>query len=274
MNKIDEFNPLEKLFFKVLTDFEEYLPYLVLVGGWVPYLYVKYMWNNLSIRPVTTTDIDFGFYGKPNSPEVKESIYSRISSLKYKERHFQMNRLFPIVPILENAEKTSRLTIEFITTPKVDSGYVETLVGREILVNRLEKFDILLSDTTQLEILNRTSSTLHTHFLNVPLPHIFLFHKALTFIDREDIKKGKDLYYIYYILRFHPEREALFKKLHGLKFENEKTIVFENLKTYFSRISGPGCLMVERENGPDPYIPNVRKDVFNRFNQLFEAISV
>jgi len=29
----------EKAFFKVLEDLRNYLPYLVVVGGWVPYLY-------------------------------------------------------------------------------------------------------------------------------------------------------------------------------------------------------------------------------------------
>jgi hypothetical protein len=108
---------LEKLFFKVIGDLEEYLPYLVLVGGWVPYLYVKYLWKNLSIYPVTTTDIDFGVFEGEQTPSVSEPIYSRFSKLQYKERHLKMRRLFPVVPLLEDAEKKSRLMIEFITAP-------------------------------------------------------------------------------------------------------------------------------------------------------------
>lgn len=92
MTKLEE---LEQLFFKVISDLEEFLPYLVIVGGWVPYLYVKYLWNNLSVYPVTTTDIDFGFSESDKVPSVKESIYSRLSRLQYRERHLKMDRLFP-----------------------------------------------------------------------------------------------------------------------------------------------------------------------------------
>lgn len=104
-----ELKDLEQLFFKVIHDMEEYLPYLVLVGGWLPYLYAKYLWKNLSVYPVTTTDIDFGVLESDRAPLVSETIYSRFSRLQYRERHLKIGRLFPIVPMLESSGKTSRL---------------------------------------------------------------------------------------------------------------------------------------------------------------------
>jgi len=265
---------LEQLFFKVLSDLEEFLPYLVIVGGWVPYLYVKYLWNNFSVYPVTTTDIDFGFSESDKVPSVKESIYSRLSRLQYRERHLKMDRLFPIVPILENPKKTSRLMIEFITTPSVKDTYIERFIGRQILVNRLDKFDILLGDRILIELVNRKVSPYHSYIVNVPPPYIFLFHKALTFIDRENQeKKAKDIYYVYYVLRFHPKKESLLHDLKILNLHREKSEVAANLQALFSRVTSEGCLMVEQENGPDDYIFDVRKDAFERFNELIDTLS-
>lgn len=55
-----ELEYLESMFFKVLDDLKDYLDDLTLVGGWLSYVYAKYLWNNLAIKPVTTSDIDFG----------------------------------------------------------------------------------------------------------------------------------------------------------------------------------------------------------------------
>lgn len=271
MTKIKE---LEQLFIKVVDDLEDYLPHLVLVGGWTPYLYVKYLWKNISFYPVTTTDIDFGFSGKNDLLSIKETIYSRLSKLHYSERHFQMNRLFPIVPLLENAGKSSKLLIEFITTPTVSESYIETLVGKQILVNRLDKFDILLRDSIQIELIDREVSPSRMHFIKVPPPHIFLFHKALTFTDREnEAKMAKDVYYIYYILRFHPHRESLYNDLTILNFPGERKQAVGNLQQFFSRVTSQGCIMVERENGPDDFLKDIRKDAFQRFRELIHVLN-
>ncbi len=52
--------PGEKLLIKVLDDLADFLPYLVLVGGWVPYIYAKHIWKNVPTLAVTTVDIDLG----------------------------------------------------------------------------------------------------------------------------------------------------------------------------------------------------------------------
>jgi len=44
----------ETLFFNVLEDLKEYLVDLTLVGGWVPYVFSKFLWKNVIAEPVTT----------------------------------------------------------------------------------------------------------------------------------------------------------------------------------------------------------------------------
>ena len=50
----------ERALFKVLEDLRDYLPYLVLIGGWVPYIYRNYLWKGEVDKPYLTADIDIG----------------------------------------------------------------------------------------------------------------------------------------------------------------------------------------------------------------------
>jgi len=48
--------------------------------------------------------------------------------------------------------------------------------------------------------------------------------------------------------------------------------VSKNIKKYFERKTSQGCLMIEKENGPDEYIDYLRQDIFERFNELLEFL--
>jgi len=48
--------------------------------------------------------------------------------------------------------------------------------------------------------------------------------------------------------------------------------VSKNIKKYFERKTSQGCLMIEKENGPDEYIDDLRQDIFERFNELLEFL--
>lgn len=52
---------IEAAFFNVLEDLKDYLDDLALIGGWMSYIYSKFLWDNLAVKLVTTVDIDFGF---------------------------------------------------------------------------------------------------------------------------------------------------------------------------------------------------------------------
>jgi len=48
--------------------------------------------------------------------------------------------------------------------------------------------------------------------------------------------------------------------------------ISKNSKKYFERKTSQGCLMIEKENGPDEYIDDLKQDIFERFNQLLEFL--
>jgi len=254
----------EKLLFKVIDDLADFLPYLVLVGGWVPYIYARYIWKNVPNMAVTTGDIDFGVGAQDYNG--KDTVASCVQRLGYGERHVSMDRSFPFVPIVKDASGDVKAEVEFITDPKVSRKLVNKIVGQEIMINEIQHFSLLLGSvlTAQMDLKS----------IQIPTESMFTFHKLLTFIDRENKEKlRKDLYYVYYMLRFCPKREQLADDVVALiKKRKEGKQVKENLKEYFSSVDSKGPLFVEQENGPDAYIDNVRQDAFDKFSGIRQRV--
>ena len=258
-----ELEYLESIFFKVLGDLEEYLDDLTLVGGWLSYVYAKYLWNNFAIKPVTTTDIDFGL-GVRKTRVYPRTIFELLSSLDYKERHPQMDRLYPVV-----LYKEGKVRLDFITPPNIQKNIIEEIVGSQIDINKIDKFDFLLKYRIAVDIKNKKES----YAVQCPKPSAFLYHKAATFIDRDDEQKqSKDLHYMYFILRYAPDLETILREVSLYKKEGYFNETPQNLTKYFESKTSQGCLMVEKENGPDEYIDDLRQDIYERFKKLREIL--
>ncbi len=255
---------IETVFFDVLEDLKEYLPDLTIVGGWMPYLYANFLWKNFIKMPVTTSDIDFGV-DKQITLAHSKTIFETLSALNYTERHPRMDRMLPVVLLKE------KVLVEFITYPSVDIESVVKLVGGQIQINKIDKFDFLLKHRVSIKL--KAVKGDGTYLLNGPTPSAFLYHKGATFIDRENKEKqAKDLYYMYFVLRYAPDMGAVLKEVSQFKKDGYFESVPENLAKFFGGTTSPGCLMVERENGPDEYISDLRLDIFERFSRLREVL--
>lgn len=254
--------PAEKLLIKVIDDLADFLPYLVLVGGWVPYIYAKYIWKNVPDLAVFTSDIDFGVGNKKFTG--KDSVASRLRMLNYGERHVSMDRMNPFVPIVKDIANDLKSEVEFIADPAVSKKLIDQLIGREIKVNEIDNFNLLLESVEKV--------TINKQKIQIPTEAMFVFHKLLTFVQRKNSQKfKKDLYYVYYMLRFSPDKEELIKKVNSLiKNKEQGKIVKQNIRKYFASVDSEGPLLVEQENGPDAYIDNLKQDIFERFNSLQE----
>lgn len=252
--------PGEKLLIKVINDLADFLPYLVLVGGWVPYIYARYIWKNVPNMAVTTGDIDFGVGARDFKG--KDTVSSRVQKLGYGERHVSMDRPFPFVPIVKDASGDAKAEVEFITDPKVPRKVVDRIIGQQIKINEIKDFSLLLSSVITAKI---DSTDIH-----IPTESMFTFHKMLTFIERQNKDKlKKDFYYAYYMLRFCPKKEQLADDVVTIiRKQKQGKKVMGNLKEYFSSIDSKGPLLVEEENGPDAYIGDVRQDVFDKFGGI------
>lgn len=262
---MNDIKRLELLFFEVLQDLKDYLDDLTLVGGWLPYVYSRFLWDNLPVQTVITVDIDFGFSG--NETKVySRTIFELLSSLDYKERHLQMDRMYPVV-----LYKQGKIPIDFIAPQKTDNKLLKKFFGRQININKIDKFEFLLENRISLEA--KVGKKKGIYKIYCPKPSAFLYHKGATFIDREEeLKQAKDLHYMYFILRYAPNIDIILAEIAKYKEKGYFVSISKNIKKYFERKTSLGCLMIEKENGPDEYIDDLRQDIFERFNELLEFL--
>ena len=112
-----------------------------------------------------------------------------------------------------------------------------------------------------------------TYLVNCPKPSAFLYHKGATFIDRENKEKqAKDLYYMYFVLRYAPDIEMILEEISQYREKRYLMSVSDSIDKFFERISSQGCLLVEQENGTDEYVYDLRQDIFDRFKRLREVV--
>jgi len=262
---LNDIKRLELLFFEVLQDLKDYLDDLVLVGGWLSYIYPKFLWHNFEVKAVTTVDIDFGFGGNKIKPHSK-TIFEVLSSLNYRERHLHIGKIYPVV-----LYKLGEIPIDFITSLNTKDKLTKELVGRQISINKIDKFDFLLDNKIPIKI--RAKREKPGYIIQCPKPSAYLYHKGSTFIDREgELKKAKDLYYMYFILRYTPNLDIILGEVADYKKKGYFIDISKNIKKYFERKTSKGCLMIEKENGSDEFIDDLKQDIFERFNKLLEFL--
>jgi hypothetical protein len=137
--------------------------------------------------------------------------------------------------------KEGKVRLDFIMSPKIKDAIIDKMVGKQISINKIEKFDFLLKHRIIIEIKNKRIA----YNINCPKPSAFLYHKGATFIEREDEqKKAKDLHYMYFILRYTPDIDTVLNNARQYKKQGLLKEVSENLDKYFARNSSQGCLMV------------------------------
>jgi hypothetical protein len=167
--------------------------------------------------------------------------------------------------------KQGEIPIDFITSPKTKDKLIEGLVGRQININKIDKFDFLLENRIPIKV--RTEREKTGYIIQCPKPSVFLYHKGTAFIDREgELKQAKDLYYMYFILRYTPNLDIILEEVVEYKKKGYFIGISKNIKKYFERKTSQGCLMIEKENGPDEYIDDLKQDIFERFNKLLEFL--
>jgi len=259
----------ERAFFKVLQDLRNYLPYLVVVGGWVPYLYRNYLWKGEVDKPYLTADIDIGIRTKIENFQ-QTSIYKRFTELQYSERHLSLGKAYPVVPEVKLTEDAVPIPVEFISGKDVSEDCLRKVVGSEILVNKLEYFEIILEDTVKIKTEAKTSSL----EIFIPSPENYIFHKLLTFSLRPDqTKMRKDLYYVYYILRFIPNSVSLLRNISKFKHRPECKTARENVDRFFSNRLSQGVLLIADEFGPDARVKDIREHILSTFQELRVVLS-
>jgi len=276
----EEYTHFKIGFLKTLWLIREYLPEIVIGGGWVPLIYYHYLLGEKSRFPILTRDIDI---------MVNENI--PIKGSKTLDKLFTDAGLKAVFQDIGSAHPVTHyegkidnyvVEIEFLTNLKgrgdkdvvmVQKGlYAEAL--RYISISTQNTLEILIDD---LQLIGESQGLI----IKVPTPGAFLFHKGLT-LDRrrESQKKGKDLYYIFDVLVNCIESETqIVEELRRLKSEYP-TKWFKrfitNLEVFFEDVSSDGIRLVQSQRPPNSFDSmnddQFRQYVFGIFSAFIEKL--
>ncbi len=229
---------LERAFLDTLVALDPELPRLVIVGGWCPYLYATYLWRKKIPNIPTTMDVDLGVT-ETGSRKFETTVYDRLKAMGLAMERIHEEEPEPIEFIYK--EKNLEMKLEFITSFETSDDTLNRFLGQKLACHRIEAFEILLKDPLTLQV-DAGPRRLH---VQVPRPELFLFHKGITFVGRPDsIKRDKDLFYVYFFLRFSPDPPALLEAIVGLKSHDYFGTFRRNLADHLSDPSRPGYLML------------------------------
>ncbi len=235
---MSELKSSEHAFLDTLVALSAELPRIVVVGGWSPYLYATHLWKKKIPNIPTTMDVDLGVV-ETGSRKFATTVYDRLKhmGLAMERIHEQEPEPIEFIYKKENLE----MKLEFITSFETSDDTLNHFLGRKLACHRIEAFEILLKDPLTLQV----ESSQRRLAVHVPKPELFLYHKGITFVARSDsVKRDKDLFYVYFILRFSPDPQRLLDTLAHLKSDEYFETFRRNLTDYLGDPSRQGYLML------------------------------
>ena len=263
---MSDLEKLESGFLDTLAVLKDVLPEILVVGGWCPYLYARYLWKKPIPKIPTTTDIDLGVL-ETGSRHFDVTVYEKLKSAGYALERIYAGEELPVEFVYKR--KTVELKVEFITSFETSDDTLNRFLGSELACNRIEVFELLLRQAVSVPI--KVKNELLT--VKIPPPEIFFYHKAITFVMRsEEFKRDKDLFYAYFMLKFHPDKEALLATLAGLEKDDYFRAFGENIREYLSDYSSPGYLMLR------PFLRgwieegSINGEIKNAFKEIFRLL--
>lgn len=166
---------------------------IVIVGGWVPYLYALHQ-GTVRSNPPKTTDIDIAV---PRPLPLRGPSIDELLSQAGFECEFRSRDVPPVTAYVARRGDDD-VEIEFITdAPGAEAGVVEVQDG--LSAQELHYVRLLLENTWTVDL----AKLIHGggREVRVPTPGAFILHKGLVYRKRTDqLKKEKDLYYIFYVV--------------------------------------------------------------------------
>lgn len=241
---------------KTIEVLKPYLEEIVIVGGWVPFLYRAYGQMPFRHPSVRTMDIDVAVPRRLKERE-RPTIDELLSSAGYKVVHGLDASIVKYELLSPVAE------IEFLTPEVGRPGGATITVQRGLNAQALRYLQILLENTKEIEINDTVSGLGFSLVVKVPSPGAFVYQKGLT-LSRRHSKASKDLYYIFDLLDSSTEVwdlilaeiRSLRSRYGGRWFRG----FIGNLSKYFPESGAEGPALVTMQySGP------MRRDTFQNY---------
>jgi len=245
---------------------KDYLPDIVIAGGWAPLIYYHYLLSNKELEPLRTKDIDIVVPNKLEKRAAKtidESLIEAGFKPRFKSRHTP-----PAVSYEGNIEG-SEVEIEFLTELRGSGEDVVIKVQKGLHAQALRFISLLLENTIVVNIDDFISPECKILQIRVPVPAAFIFNKALIFVRRNKrAKRAKDLYYIFDILancqELHGEIIDSFSEFRKNYHTSWLGRFLRNLNDYFSDITSEGVYLVQSQR-PNGAFPHMNDEQFRQY---------
>jgi len=256
----------KKGFLKTLWIIRDYLPAVIIGGGWAPLVYYHYLIKDKSKEPIRTKDIDL--FVKIKLPMIGDKTVDQLLIQSGLQSKFRSNDIPPVIYYEGNLEGEN-VIIEFLTDQRGASEDVAIEVQKGLHAVALRFVSVVLENPVEVEIDDlMAEGKLQYLKIRVPAPEAYIFHKGLVFSRRKNLfKKAKDLYYIFDILANCPE---LYQRIiDGLKLYRHKYSPWfprfmRNMETFFSDINADGIAMVSSQR-PENAFPGLTADQFKQY---------
>ena len=265
-------------FLKTLCSIRDYLPEIVIGGGWVPLIYYHYLLGDKSKDSIRTIDIDLMV--KDKLPVIGSKTLDQLLMDAGLKSVFKTLYTPPIIHY-EGTIDDCEVEIEFLTDKKGSKEDVVIEVQKGLHAEALQYISIALENVIEVEIddFPVEGNTQHLR-VKVPSPEAYILHKGLVFTRRkEKAKMAKDLFYIFDVLVNGSEIEGqIINGFKSLKVTYPKWFknFVKNLEVYFSDLMSEGVFLVSSQR-PVYSLPALNDDQFKQyvhgtFRNLIEKI--
>ncbi|MBW1980096.1 MAG: hypothetical protein JRJ12_02645 [Deltaproteobacteria bacterium] len=267
-------------FLQTLWILRDYLPVIVVGGGWVPLLYYHYLLADKSKEPIRTRDIDL--FVDIHLPVVGEKPLDELLLEAGFKPTFKSADSPPIIHYVGTIAG-EEVEIEFLTDQRGARDAVVIEVQKGLHAEALRYISIPVTHAIEVTVDDfRIGKKYQALKVRVPSPEAYIFHKGLIFERRKDRqKKAKDLYYIFDILANCPElKEPIITGLKGFQKEYHSWFsrFIKNLQKNFLDLGSDGIFMIssQRPAGAFPGLTReqFRQYVFAIFLQLIEELTI
>jgi hypothetical protein len=249
-----------------LAIVREYLPDIVIVGGWVPLIYYHYLCSYKEKMPLMTKDIDIvvperlGIKGNKSLDKLLENAGFHV--------RFKSTREVPSVSY-EGKIGDFEVEIEFLTHMKGEGKEQVVIVQDGLHAQALRYLSILLENAVEVVIDDFLLDDESKMKIKVPTPGAYIFQKGLTFSRRNnEVKKSKDLYYIFDVLS---QDSGLFERIIAEFTEFKANYPLKWLKRFtrdinknFRDINSSGVERVLSQR-PRNHLPHLNDDQFRQY---------
>ena len=264
--------------FKTLRILRDYLPEIVVGGGWASFLYHRYLFRNCKREPIFTRDIDLMV--RPKVPMIGHKTIDKALLEAGLKSVFKSNDDPPLIHYEGQIDGVD-VEIEFLTDLTGSETDLVKKVQPDLHAEALRYIALVVENVTELTIedIPEVKGT-DPMFVRVPTPAAYIFHKGLIYQRRRDPRKiYKDLYYIFDILTGCGEhRTSIIADLDTLseKYRGWFRRFVRNLEADFTGPESDAVLGVAGQRPPDVFDglddDQFRNFAFGTFMEIKEAL--